>query len=222
MPLLINIVLFLIGIPLAIWAGVAFVDRVFAGASWWLELLTVIIQVAIVALTALAGVLLFTLVGVIIAGPFSGPLSEAVERRELELRRLPLPIWRESGATSDIIRGILYQLGRLLLYPLIFATQFVPVVGPFLHPILAFLYATFVLAIDFSDPTLDRYLHSFREKVEYVTDRKALYLGFGTGALLLMLIPFVNLLVIPVCVVAGAQLVVEDLHGFQPRESRKR
>ena len=75
---------------------------------------------------------------------------------------------------------------------------------------LAFIYAGFVLSLDFSDPTLDRHFDSFREKAAYIWQRKTTYMGFGAGALLMLLIPFVNLLVIPVCVVAASILYVQN------------
>ena len=149
-----------------------------------------------------------------IAGPFNGPLSEAVERYERERRGLPAVGTENRGVIRDAGRAVLYEIGRLILfllfYPFIFAVQFIPGIGVILHPILAFLYAAFVLSVDFSDPTLDRHLDRFRDKLRYVWKRKSTYLGFGGGAFALMLIPFINLAVIPICVVAAALLYMEE------------
>lgn len=213
-PLLINIVLFVLGIPLSAWIAWLLVDSWFSGSSWLVEVLTIVVQILVISAVILAGIFLFTLVGTIIAGPFSGPLSEAVERHERARRGLPPLIGAERGIVTDATRSVVYAIGRLflflLIYPFIFAVQFIPAVGPVLHPVLAVLYASFVLSIDFSDPVLDRHVETFRDKLRYIWRRKGTYLGFGGGALLMMLIPFLNLLVIPVCIVAGTWLYVEE------------
>lgn len=217
-PFLINVAVFLVGIPLASWGAVRLVDSLFGDASPLVQFLTIVLQILVVVAVLLAGIFLFTLVGTVIAGPFSGALSEGVERHERERRGLPAERGAGRGILRDAGRSVIYSAGRLLLflllYPFIFAVQFIPAVGPFLHPVLAFLYAAFVLSVDFSDPVLDRRLDTFREKLRYVRQRKGTYLGFGGGALLLMLIPFLNLLVIPVCVTAGTILYLqEELDG---------
>lgn len=213
-PFLVNSLLFLIGIPLAMWVGVDAVNSLFSDSSGWLQAVAFVVQVLVVLLVLLAAFFLFTLVGTIIAGPFNGPLSLAVEQHQREARGLaPLAV-QERGLMQDAWRGVVFGVGRLILfllvYPLIFITQFIPVIGPFLSPVLFFLYSAFVLSLDFSDPTLDRHLDTFREKLSYVRNRKATYIGFGAGALCMMLVPFVNLLVIPVCVVAAARLYVDQ------------
>ena len=221
-PFLINLFLFLIGLPLAIWWGTGYVDRLFGeGGTWWVEALSVVVQILVVLIVIVASFFLFTLIGVIIAGPFAGPLSETVERYERERLGLPLGIAAGRGVVRDASRAILYAIGRLVLflmiYPFIFLTQFIPVVGIFLHPILAFFYASFVLSVDFSDPTLDRHIDRFRDKLAYVWNRKGTYFGFGGGAFLMMLVPFLNLAVIPVCVVGATMLYVEN----RKREERE-
>lgn len=213
-PFFINVVLFVIGIPLAIWWGTGYVDSLFGGGAWWVEALTIVAQIIVTLVLIVAAVFLFTLVGSVIAGPFNGPLSEAVERHEREKRGLPVKQLEERGVVKDAGRAILYEIGRLLIfllfYPVIFVTQFIPVIGVFIFPVLAFLYGAFVLSVDFSDPTLDRHLDRFRDKLRYVWNRKATYLGFGGGAFVMMLIPFVNLAVMPICVVGAALLYEED------------
>ena len=211
-PFLVNTLLFLVGIPFAIWGGVDAVNSLFGDSSWWLQAINIIVQILVVLLIILAAFFLFTLIGSIISGPFNGPLSEAVEQHEREVRGLDPVVAGDRGLMQDAWRGVVFGVGRLILfllvYPLIFLTQFIPVLGPFLSPVLFFLYSVFVLSIDFNDPTLDRHMDTFREKLSYVWKRKATYIGFGAGALCMMLIPFVNLLVIPVCVVAAARLYV--------------
>lgn len=212
-PFLINVVLFMVGVPIAIWQVLRLVDGWLGEWSGAGEIVAVVLKIVAVIAVVFASLLLFALIGSIVAGPFSGPLSEAVEKVERERRGLP-PLPPESrGILTDVRRGVLYAIGRLLvfilIYPFIFLVNFIPVVGPPLHAALAFLYAAFVLSVDFSDPILDRKLDTFRRKLRYILDRKPTYLGFGAGAFGLMFVPFLNLMMIPVCVVAATILYVE-------------
>jgi CysZ protein len=99
----------------------------------------------------------------------------------------------------------------LLCYPPIFATQFIPGAGVFIHAVLAALYGAFVLSIDFSDPTFERHLDRFRDKVRFIWRRKALYLGFGLTAVGMAIIPIVNFLLLPLGVAAAAILYLEEM-----------
>ena len=223
-PFLINSILFLVGVPLVVWWAVGFVDSFFGSGAWWLDALTVVVQVIATLVVIVASLFLFTLIGTIIAGPFNGPLSEAVERYERERRGVPMATINQRGIVRDAGRAILYEVGRLfiflLVYPFIFATQFIPVVGTVIQPVLAFLYTTFVLSVDFSDPTLDRYVDKFRDKLRYVWRRKATYLGFGSSTFVMMLIPFLNLALIPVCVTAATMLYVEENSKVKVQNSK--
>lgn len=213
-PLLVNILLFVVGIPLGIWLLFTIVFMPSIRDGYPSVLVTGLLFIA-TGFLALAGALLFfTLVGAIIAGPFSGPLSQAVERHRWQLLGKEPELPPNRGLVGDIWKSILYGLGRLVLfflfYPLIALLQLFPPAGPILYLLLAFLYSAFVLSLDFSDPVLDRYLDTFRQKLAYIWKRRGLYLGFGSGAFLLMLIPFANLLVIPICVIGATLLHVDS------------
>lgn len=213
-PFLINLVLFLVAVPLVAWLVISWIGALGEGSGGvalvgW-TILQIVAGVAVVA----GSVLLFGIIGGIIAGPFSGPLSERVEFLERERLGLPGSDVASRGVATDIWRGLLFAFGRLflflLVYPLIFLLQFIPGVGHVLFGVLAFIYSAFVLSVDYSDPYLDRRLESFRAKLRFVLDHKGLSLGFGSGAVLLLIIPFVNLVMIPVCVVAGTVVWVGE------------
>ena len=151
---------------------------------------------------------LFVIVGNVIAAPFNSALSEAIEAHLTGRAPANVP-----GAFTGAMRGVLTALGRLalfvLLYPPILATQFIPVVGILLQPVLAALYGSFVLSLDFSDPTFERHLPRFRDRVGYIGRHKARYLGFGLTAVAMALVPIVNFLLLPVGVAAAAMLYLE-------------
>jgi len=208
MPFLINLLLFLVGVPLAVWGGVTFIGGLLPGAELLQGTLRVLLQVLIALAVIVGSAFAFTLVGNIIAAPFNSKLSEAVEEHVAGR-----PAAAAGGIVGDAVRGIITAIGRLflflLLYPLVFALQFIPVAGPFLHAVFAALYGAFVLSIDFSDPTFERHFRRFRDKVGFIWGHRALYLGFGLTAVAMAIVPFVNFLLLPVCVTAAAMLYLE-------------
>lgn len=214
-PFAINVGLFLVGVPFAVWGVWGLIDSFLGPTSGPAGVMVATAKFIAVILVAILALVLFAVIGAAIAGPFSGPLSEAVESRERERRGLPPVPATSRSILTDVTRGLAYALGRLflflLVYPLIFALQLIPGAGQILFTVLAFLYSCFVLSVDFSDPVLDRYVDTFRQKLAWVWRRKGLYLGFGAGCVALMLVPIVNLVMIPVCVVAGTIVWVGEV-----------
>lgn len=211
MPFLVNVLVFAIGVPLMIWLGISLVGDLIPDSGVWQGALRLLLQIVVTLAVLVGSVFGFAIVGNIIAAPFNSKLSEAVEQH------LTGSVTPNEGIVGDVMRGIITAIGRLLLfvifYPPIFAMQFIPVVGPFLHPVVAVLYGSFVLSLDFSDPTFERHFRRFRPKLGFIWSRKALYLGFGLTAVAMAIIPIVNFLLLPVCVTAAAMLYIEEVSG---------
>jgi len=66
------------------------------------------------------------------------------------------------------------------------------------------------LPLDYASYTLDRRQLSFAQKRRWVMSRKPTMLGFGAAAFLMCLVPGVNLLAMPVLVVAGTLLALRE------------
>lgn len=208
LPLLVNVAVFTVGVPLAVWLMTGWAGDLVPADGIVQGALRVLLQIVVAVAVLVGAVFTFVIVGNIIAAPFNSRLSEAVEQQ------LTGRVAASSGIVGDALRGIITAVGRLalflLLYPPIFAVQFIPVIGVFLHPVLAAIYGAFVLSIDFSDPTFERHYRRFRDKAGHIWRRKALYLGFGLTAVVMAIIPIVNFLLLPVCVTAAAMLYLED------------
>lgn len=209
-PLLINMLLFIVGVPLTVWLAIGLVPDVGSGVIT--GILRVVVAIAVIGASAF----LFVAIGTVIAAPFNSKLAAEVERLHTGLA-----IPDTEGLLGGTVRSIWTSLGRLFLflmfYPIIFATQFIPVLGFALYPVLTILYGSFVLCFDLSDPAMERHMSRFREKVRFIMRHKARHLGFGLVCLGMALIPGINLLVLPVCVTAGAALFVEhELLGQRP------
>jgi CysZ protein len=209
LPLLVNVCLTLVGVPLVVWLVVKWIGGIGEGAGILAGALVVVLQVLAAAAIIVGAFFGFVIVGNIVAAPFNSKLSEAIEEM-----RTGHPVVVEAGIVVSAGRSIMTAIGRLaifvVLYPPIFATSFIPVAGAVIYPVLSVLYGAFVLSLDFSDPTFERHLVKLSQKLGFIRARKALYAGFGGAAVLLTLIPFVNLLVLPVGVTAATLIYLEE------------
>ncbi len=71
------------------------------------------------------------------------------------------------------------------------------------------IFTLLFLPLDYASYTLDRRRLSFAQKRSWVMARKPAMLGFGAAAFLMCLVPGVNLLAMPVLVVAGTLLALD-------------
>jgi CysZ protein len=213
-PFLVNVLLFGVGIPIAIFCATFRVADLLPDVGLLTGLLRTIIQILIGLVIIIGSLFLFSTIGGIVSAPFNGPLAEGIERYRREQSGA---INREANrdSTAGCIGGVVTASGRLgiflVFYPPILALQLIPVVGTLLSPICAFLYGAFVLSFDFTDPIFEYHGLRFRERIRFILRRKALYLGFGGGAVAMMLVPVLNLLLMPVCVAGGTLLFLDEV-----------
>lgn len=203
-PWTVNLVLFLGGWSvLTIWF-ISRVDVYLAALAdaWWTPLLTGFGSfIAVVLAGALA--FLATIVGaVIIAAPFHDRLSATAEK-VAGLSATPagqLGIVRsfKEGAKT----GLVLLIAEITLLPL----YLIPVAG---H--LAFLMASaFVLTLGLLDVPLARREYTLKQKRGFVTSHMGGLFGLSLGVALVSFAPFINLLMVPVIVVAATLLVAES------------
>jgi CysZ protein len=212
-PFLLNVVFFGVGIPFSIWLLSDWFSGLFPDIGWFSGALLLILEVLVALVIIVGSLFLFSTVGGIIGAPFNGWLAEAIEQH---VNGAGGAIYQTANRdrTAGCIGGILTAFGRLgiflLFYPPILALQLIPGFGTLLSTVCAFLYGVFVLSFDFTDPAFETRRLPFRERVRFILRRKALYLGFGGGAVVMMLVPVVNLLLMPVCVAGGTLLFLEQ------------
>lgn len=170
----------------------------------WLEFLTVILAPLLYLLGILMGAWLFGFLAVLIASPFLGDLSIAVERAEFgNGPEQPPGLWQ--GALSAVgreLRKLGYYLPRLLG---VFVISLIPVVNA-LAPLLWFAFGAWILAIQFCDYPAENRGRPFRDTVALLKRRRGAALGYGACATVALAIPLVNFLLIPVAVAGGTIL----------------
>ncbi len=180
------------------------------GDAWYWTLASYALWVAFAVVLSLIVVFTFTLLGNLLLEPFNDLLSEKVEtaytgNRLKEPFRLEI-LLTDAGRsfTAGLRRRALYLPGFVVL-----------AVGSFFFPpLMAVLtvYIAFFLGWEYLDYPMDRWRLGFAAKRNTAWRNLTVFLSFGAGAYLLLLIPLLNFLAIPVCV-AGATLLFCDLRA---------
>ncbi|MBK7542658.1 MAG: sulfate transporter CysZ [Candidatus Competibacter sp.] len=211
-PLLINTVLFSIGI----WFGVNQLQRLDqALLNWlptWLDWLHWLLWPLFI-LTALVVVFYsFTLVANLIGSPFNSLLADRVEKILAAQSATPRPsaatTWRDFLAIPFTeLRRLLYFAGWAI--PLLIVS-FVPAINA-AAPVLWAGFISWMLALQYADYPLGNRGLKFREQRQLLRRNWPLALGFGGMTLLLTSIPIVNFLAMPAAVIGATLLWNQEL-----------
>ncbi|UMZ13039.1 sulfate transporter CysZ [Pseudomonas sp. MPFS] len=221
LPLLVNLVLF---VGLIYFAGHQFslwVDALMPTLPQWLSFLSYILWPLFVVLVVLMVFFSFTLLANIIAAPFNGFLAEKVETVVRGTDDFPPFSWGELLAMiprtlSREMRKLGYFLPRAIG---LFILSLIPVVNLVAAP-LWLLFGIWMMAIQYIDYPADNHKMSWQDMLAWLRQKRWQSLGFGGIVYLALMIPFVNILMMPAAV-AGATLFwvrergVDNLPGQQ-------
>jgi CysZ protein len=208
-PLVLNVLIFA-GV---LWWGFSSFSTMFYGwlegrEGWYWEALLWIAKLLYWVVVLFVVYFIFTPVALIIAAPFNDRLAESVERcfgfqindnRSL-LRMLV-------GETLYILFSELKRMGVISsVFVFLLPLNLVPVVGSILYFVMSFLWAGWCSAWEFTGFAGDR--RHLRLSVKWGLLRQNFFAsaGFGLVTAGLMMLPFVNVLTVPVSAVAGTLL----------------
>jgi CysZ protein len=133
----------------------------------------------------------------------TAPVIEQISRR-VEAKAAGQILDRGLGVRSELREAARAAAYFLAMAALAFAIGLVPFAGP----VLAALWAAYALSFQLTDPPLARRGLSFREKRAWHRTHRAESEGFGLAGLVLLLVPFANLLLGPAMAAGGALLVL--------------
>jgi CysZ protein len=164
--------------------------------SWLLRLVLTILLLLVTGFVLLQ-------FGFILGAPFYGKLSEAIEQLKTgRLEVVEISAWREIG------RAILYELKKLVLLVGIglglLLLNLLPGVGTAIASLGSFALGSYLVCLDFFDSTLERRRLKFRQKLRIVQQSLPASAGFALVCFGIVNIPLINLVGIPLCVVAGS------------------
>lgn len=188
-----------------LFTGLRGIDTLLAGLSGWAEPLRLLLQILLVLL--LLFVIAFVLVrfGVVLGSPWYGQMSEKIEHTLTGMAPPAEPLTAR-GITRDIGRALLFELKKLgilaLIIPLLFFNV-VPLIGQLIITVGSISIGATIACLDFFDGPLERRRWRFRQKLGFVRQHFPASAGFGLICFGLISTPFINLLSIPLCVVAG-------------------
>jgi len=170
----------------------------------WLGFLEWVLVPLLYLLGVVLGLWLFGLLAVVIASPFLGNLSLAVERKVWG--RAPEDTtawWRLLGPTfAREGRKLLYYLPRLLG---VFVLTLIPLLNA-AAPVLWLLFGAWMMAVQFADYPVENRQLPFRDTLARLGAHRGAALGFGACTAAVLAIPLVNFLLIPVAVCGGTLL----------------
>lgn len=190
-------------------------DQLLVDLPSWLGLLENIIiglefLVRIVLSILLLIIMGFLLVqfGVLLGSPWYGKLSE-----ELEKIRFGQAEVIEVGMIRDIWRAILFEIKKIILAIglgiLLFLLNFLPVIGTLFSTIGGITITGTIICLDFFDAPLERRRLNFRKKLGILLKSLPASAGFALVCLLLVTVPFINLVTIPFCVGGGTLFICD-------------
>lgn len=206
LPLAINLLLFggmiyFAGHQFGLW-----LDALMPTLPDWLSFLSYILWPLFVALLVLMVFFTFTLVANIIAAPFNGFLAEKVEVVVRGEENFPAFSWGELVAMvprtfGREMRKLGYFLPRAIA---LFILSFIPVVNVIAAP-LWLIFGVWMMAIQYIDYPADNNKMSWQDMLAWLRQKRWQSLGFGGITYLALMVPVVNVLMMPAAV-AGATL----------------
>ena len=204
LPLLINLVLFIGLIVLAVQQFSQWVDYFMPSLPDWLAFLEYLLWPLFVALVLLIVFFTFTLLANLIAAPFNGFLAEKVEVVVRGEDPFPTFRWGELAAMvprtlGRELRKLAYFLPRALALLIL---SLIPGVNVLAAP-LWLLFGIWMMAVQYIDYPADNNKLGWNEMLDWLRARRWQSLGFGGITYAALLVPGLNILMMPAAV-AGA------------------
>ena len=180
------------------------------GLDYMVIFLGWLIRISLSLLLLILTGLILVQFGVLLAAPWYGSLSEKIEKIKTDNVQII-----EVGIIRDIWRAILFELKKIVLMlacgVLIFFLSFLPVIGAIISTVGGLTVTGNLICLDFFDAALERRRLNFRNKVALVWQTFPASAGFAAICLLLISVPFINLITIPFCVGSGTLFVCDRI-----------
>ncbi len=215
-PLLINVVLFIAAFWVLFSQMGGWIDGLLSYLPDWASFLHWFLWPLFALMVLLVAYYSFSIVANLIAAPFNGFLSEKVEKRlrgelvvdegwKALLAMVPRSIQRE-------LAKLVYYLPRVLFLLIL---SFIPVINV-ISPLLWLWFGAWMMAIQYCDYPMDNNKVSFGQMKLLLKQERLTAIGFGGLIQACMLVPLLNLLIMPAAVV-GATLYWVEAHAGEER-----
>ncbi|NOZ10122.1 MAG: sulfate transporter CysZ [Gammaproteobacteria bacterium] len=182
-----------------------------SGDSWWVTLIRGVLWPLFFIAVVLLLYFSFTVLANLIAAPFNGLLAEKVEA--LLTGQAPQQPTGVKALIADILPSMINEL-RKLGYYLIWALPLlilflIPMVN-LIAPLLWALFVAWMHAFEYAEYPMENHHIRFKQVRQTLKSKRLLGLSFGASVMVAMLIPVVNLLVMPAAVAGATAMWVEQ------------
>ena len=175
----------------------------------WLTWLEVLIYPSAFLLLIFFFSLFFTTAANWLAAPFNGVLAERVEQH---LTGKPSQQDNLTALFKAVPHTVVREWKKLVYFMPRFIGYFlIGLLLPGLGQIIWFFFIAWVLAIQYCDYGFDNNQQSFNKMRYVLRQNKSVCFGFGATVSLFTMVPFVNLLVMPVAICGATALWVDHL-----------
>jgi len=181
------------------------------GDAWYWVLLSWLVWVMAILLAALSGILSFTILGSAAIAPWLDVLAVRTESLQGHVVKENTSAWWQQSLAS-LANSLRPLLGLLAWGCVALAIFWIPVIGQILATVIWTYAGVRFLCFELMDTTASRNEMIFSQRKKLINERKFFWLGFGGLAMLMLLVPLLNLLVIPAAVVALSMDVSESIH----------
>jgi CysZ protein len=182
------------------------------------ETLHAVVQIALLGAWILLSVLLYTALTLIIGQPFYEAIAKRIDDSLGGLRNeRDVSFWRQLPRSIVESARLLFLTAMKGL--LVFAVTLIPVAGQVAGPVLGAFVGGWAIALELTSVPFERRGLVLRHRRALLGSRRALSLGFGVAAFICLLIPGVDILLMPGAV-AGATLLSRRVFGDPVRVAR--
>ena len=215
-PFIINVVV----LSGAIYWGLSFFNSIAVhyipqGDAWYWVILSYFVWTAAILVTMVLVFFGFTVTGAIIAAPFNDILSEKTE--ELLTGILNDEPFVFKVFLKDAMHTVMDESKKIIIF-VVFMVLLLPLNllpgGSLPYSILTVLLTIFFLVVEYTGYVFYRKHLTFRDQRRFIFSQKFLLLGFGTGIMGVLVVPFLQFFCIPLGVV-GATRLWHDNSGLQ-------
>jgi len=191
------------------------------GDAWWLEVLRGVLWVLFAAAALIILLFTFSVVANLLGSPFNGVLAARVEQL---LRGGDAPdsgrglLGEAAASIAGEVRKFIYFLFLMIVGVVVTIVPVINVVSPLLWALIAM----WMLALEYVAYPMENRGIAFHDVRETLRGNRALALGFGAAAMVAMMIPLVNLVVMPAAVAGATAMWVERLAASAGGAKRER
>jgi CysZ protein len=210
-PLLINTLLFAAAIIYGATSLNSLIEGLLAKWEWleWFEWLKFLLWPIFIIIALTIVFFCFSIIANLIGAPFNGFLAEAVEK---EITGNIIESDNNQSLLQTIIISIKSEFQKLLYFVIRAIPLLVLFIIPIVHiaaPMIWFLFTAWMLTIEYGDYPMGNHNIVFKMQREKFSANRQLAFGFGSGVMLITMIPVINFLAMPVAVAGATRMFVE-------------